>query len=89
MAPRKSCSKYPVPELITHSLENYERLALELATTPAVMLDIRAKLARNRMTHPLFNTDRFRRHIESAYVTMWDRFQHGEPPASFAVRPQP
>lgn len=78
-----------LPELITHSLENYESLALELATTPAVMLDIRAKLARNRMTHPLFNTDRFRRHIESAYVTMWDRYQHGELPASFAVRPQP
>lgn len=78
-----------LPELITHSLENYERLALELATTPAVMLDIRAKLARNRMTHPLFNTDLFRRHIESAYVTMWDRYQHGEPPVSFAVRPQP
>jgi predicted O-linked N-acetylglucosamine transferase (SPINDLY family) len=78
-----------LPELITHSLENYERVALELATTPAVMLDIRAKLARNRITHPLFNTDRFRRHIESAYITMCERYQHGEPPASFAVRLQP
>ena len=37
------------------------------------------------MTYPLFDTDRFRRHIESAYVTMYERYQRGEPPHSFAV----
>jgi predicted O-linked N-acetylglucosamine transferase (SPINDLY family) len=72
-------------ELITFSVEEYEALALKLATGPAMLTDIRAKLARNRTTHPLFDTDRFRRHIESVYVTMWERYQRGEPPASFAV----
>ena len=75
-----------LPELITCSLEEYEALALKLATRPTVLTDIRAKLARNRATHPLFDTDRFRRHIDSAYFTMWERVQRGEPPVSFAVQ---
>jgi predicted O-linked N-acetylglucosamine transferase (SPINDLY family) len=74
-----------LPELLTSSWEDYEALALKLATSPAMLADIRAKLALNRTTHPLFDTGRFRRHIESAYVTMWERYQRGEPPVSFAV----
>lgn len=74
-------------ELITYSLENYEALALKLATTPSMLSDIRTRLARNRTTHSLFNTHRFRRHIESAYITMWERYQRGQPPESFAVQP--
>jgi len=73
-------------ELITYSMEEYEALALKLATTPAMLSDMKARLARNRTTHPLFDTDRFRRHIESAYVTMWERVQRGELPESFAVQ---
>jgi predicted O-linked N-acetylglucosamine transferase (SPINDLY family) len=78
-----------LPELITRHLEEYEALALELATTPALLADIRSRLAQNRTSHPLFDTNRFRRHIESAYSTMWERYQRGEPPASFAVPPLP
>lgn len=74
-----------LPELIAYSLEEYEALALKLATSPAMLAEIRAKLALNRTTHPLFDADRFRRHIESAYITMWERVQRGEPPVSFAV----
>jgi predicted O-linked N-acetylglucosamine transferase (SPINDLY family) len=76
-----------LPELIAGNLTDYEALALKLATTPALLSDIRAKLAKNRNTHPLFDTDRFRRHIESAYTTMYDRYQRGEVPQSFAVQP--
>jgi predicted O-linked N-acetylglucosamine transferase (SPINDLY family) len=74
-----------LPELVTRSLEQYETLALELATHPATLGEIRAKLARNRATHPLFDTKRFCRHIEAAYVAMWERARRGEPPVSFAV----
>ena len=51
-----------------------------------MLADIRARLARNRTTYPLFDTDRFRRHLEAAYITMWERYQRGEPAESFAVR---
>ena len=76
-----------LPELITGSLASYEARALELAMTPAMLSDIRTRLARNRTICPLFDTDRFRRHVESAYVTMWQRYQRGEPPMSFEVPP--
>jgi protein O-GlcNAc transferase len=74
-----------LPELITDNLEDYEALALKLARDQNLLAAIKAKLAQNRETFPLFDTDRFRRHIESAYETMWERYQRGEPPASFSV----
>jgi len=76
-----------LPELITGNLGDYEALALKLARDRDRLAAIRSKLARHRETYPLFDTDRFRRHIESAYETMWERLQRGEPPASFAVSP--
>ena len=69
------------------SLPEYEALALRLATDPALLAGIRDRLARHRDRYPLFDTDRFRRHLEAAYVEMWERYQRGEPPASFAVAP--
>jgi len=74
-----------LPELITHSLDAYEALAFKLATTPRMLSELRGRLANNKTTYPLFDTDRFRRHIEAAYTTMWERYQRGEPPESFAV----
>jgi len=74
-----------LPELITNTREDYEALALKLAIDDGLLADVKARLARNRATYPLFNTDRYRKHIESAYVTMWERYQRGEPPESFAV----
>jgi predicted O-linked N-acetylglucosamine transferase (SPINDLY family) len=76
-----------LPELVTDNVDSYEKLALELARDDAFLTAIKAKLARNRTTCPLFDTDRFRRHIESAYETTWERYQKGEPPVSFAVEP--
>ena len=74
-----------LPELVTHSLPDYEALALQLATDKPRLAELRLRLARNRVTHPLFDTDLFRRHIEAAYVTMWEKTQRGEAPATFAV----
>jgi protein O-GlcNAc transferase len=74
-----------LPELVTENLEEYQALALRLAADQALLAAIKAKLERNRLTYPLFDTDRFRRHIEIAYRTMWDIWQRGEPPQSFAV----
>jgi len=73
-------------ELITASLEDYEALALKLARDPVLLASLKAKLARNRGTYPLFDTERFTRNLEAAYTTMWRRYQNAEPPASFAVK---
>jgi protein O-GlcNAc transferase len=39
----------------------------------------------NRDIEPLFNTARFTRELEAAYMGMWNRMQEGLPPATFAV----
>ena len=41
---------------------------------------IKDKLVNNLPTAPLYNTPLFTRHLESAYLTMYDRYQHGLDP---------
>jgi predicted O-linked N-acetylglucosamine transferase (SPINDLY family) len=77
-----------LPELITHSLGDYETLALRLAREPGLLSSLKARLAQNRNTSPLFDTKRFARYVEAAYVTMWERHRRGEPPIRFAVPPE-
>jgi protein O-GlcNAc transferase len=76
-----------IPELIAGNLEEYKALALKLARDPALLAELKGRLARNRATCPLFNTDRFARHIEAAYTTMWETWQRGEAAKSFSVQP--
>ena len=76
-----------LPELITGTPEEYEALALALARDSGRLAAFRAKLARNRGGCALFDADRYRRDLESAYRTMWERWQRGAVPASFAVLP--
>jgi predicted O-linked N-acetylglucosamine transferase (SPINDLY family) len=73
------------PDLITSSLDEYEALALALARDPARLAALKAKLAANRATAPLFDGERFRRHIERAYETMLEIARNGEPPRPFDV----
>jgi len=72
-------------ELIMENPADYEAMALRLAGDPAALSEIRAKLARQRLSAPLFDTARFTRDLESVFISMWERHQRGEPPASFAV----
>jgi protein O-GlcNAc transferase len=71
-------------ELATENLQDYEALALELGRDPAQLKALKEKLARNLATAPLFDTDRFRRNIEAAYLTMSEQRGH---PRSFSVPP--
>jgi protein O-GlcNAc transferase len=76
-----------LPELIATNLEEYELMALNLATDPHRLAEARKKLQHNRLSTPLFDTQRYRRHIEAAYSTMWKRWQAGDAPRGFAVDP--
>ena len=74
-----------LPELVCKSLEEYERRALRLAQDPELLNSHKRRLHQNRDIFPLFDTERFRRHIEAAYRVMWDRQEKGLGPASFDV----
>ena len=78
-----------LPELVTHSLDEYEQLALSLARNPQRLAATRAKLIQNRDTAPLFDTALFTRHLEAAYTAMWQRYEAGQEPISFSVPASP
>jgi predicted O-linked N-acetylglucosamine transferase (SPINDLY family) len=63
-----------LPELITTTQEDYEALAVELATNTQRFKSIKQKLERNRLTTPLFDTKLFTQHIEEAYAQMIERY---------------
>jgi predicted O-linked N-acetylglucosamine transferase (SPINDLY family) len=75
--------------MVTESLADYEALALKLARDPALLAAVKAKLAANRDRCALFDTARFARHIEAAYLTMAERQHRGDRPAPFAVGASP
>ena len=62
-----------LPELVMHSTEEYESLALALACDPALMKTLRDRLAANRATAPLFDTARFTRNLEAAYLALLEK----------------
>ncbi len=74
-----------LPELVTTSDEAYEALALELATNPDKLAELRQRLAVNRTTMPLFDSALFTRHIEEGYRLAYRRWLGGETPAAIEV----
>ena len=74
-----------LPELITQTPEGYEALAIELATKPGKLQSIKTKLAANRLSTPLFDTALFTKHIEAAYVQMYEFYQADLPPSHIQV----
>lgn len=69
-----------LPELVTATPQAYEELAVELATSSVKLRTIKDKLDRNRLITPLFDAQRFIRHIEAAYTQAYRRYQAGLSP---------
>ncbi len=59
-----------LPELVTSTLAEYEAVALRLATDREELRNLRARLQRDRLELPLFDTPRFARDIEAAFEWM-------------------
>ncbi|MGE0629002.1 MAG: tetratricopeptide repeat protein [Hyphomicrobiaceae bacterium] len=68
-------------DLALPSLEAYEHEAIALASEPHQLAALRERMRSMRGACPLFDTARFTRHLEAAYVEIWRRAQDG-------VRPQ-
>jgi predicted O-linked N-acetylglucosamine transferase (SPINDLY family) len=62
-----------LPELICSDLAEYRRRALELASSPARLADVRTRLAAGRGRAPLFDTARYTRNLEAALLSIWQR----------------
>lgn len=70
-------------ELITTSPQQYEEKAVYLATHPDELKRLHALLKRNRMSTPLFNTERQVKNIEAVYQHVWQRHKAGLLPETF------
>jgi predicted O-linked N-acetylglucosamine transferase (SPINDLY family) len=74
-----------LPELIAADLGSYEETAVRLAQRPDQLAALRRRLWANRLRRPLFDTGRFVRHLERAYLEMWRIHCAGEAPRTLSV----
>ncbi|NBP97802.1 MAG: hypothetical protein EBU25_08350, partial [Burkholderiaceae bacterium] len=65
--------------------QEYEALAIELAMSPQKIVDVKLKLANNRLTTPLFDTQRFTKNLETAYMKMFERYQSDLAPEHITI----
>ncbi len=72
-------------QLSVETLTDYERLAIELAQSPTGLAALKAHLKRARISAPLFDTVRYCRHLEHAFVEVNARGRRGEPPDTLYV----
>lgn len=63
-----------LPELITETTEAYAELAIHLGHHPQQVDALKAKLAAQRLSSPLFDTVATTRQIESLYTQMYERY---------------
>jgi protein O-GlcNAc transferase len=75
-----------MPELITRTQQQYEELAVALATDPQRLAAIKRKLEANRSTTLLFDTRRFAEHLETGYAKILERYHAGLAPEHTEVQ---
>ena len=74
-----------LPELITETEKDYEALIMDLATNPRKLAKIKDKLATNRLTQPLFNTELYTKYLESGYQQAYQNYFDGNLPQTIIV----
>lgn len=75
-------------ELVVGAEADYVGLNIRLATDEAYRRDVASRLDAARGSAPLFDTERFTRHLEDAYRLMIERARTGRPPEAFDVPPR-
>ncbi|MEN9895336.1 MAG: hypothetical protein RIR97_1188, partial [Pseudomonadota bacterium] len=74
-----------LPELVCETDEAYVEKVVTLAQNADERQKVRCKIGDNRFSSPLFDTERFARHLESAFETMVLRAKSGQAPEHFDV----
>ncbi|MFG6456696.1 tetratricopeptide repeat protein [Roseateles sp. BYS96W] len=77
-----------LPDLVAADRVAYVATAIRLAREPGALAAVQQRLA-GRDASPLFDTPRFTRHLEAAYVEALRRAQAGEAPRDLVVPAEP
>lgn len=72
-------------EMLVNSLKEYEEKAVFLAKNPSKLQALTNNLKAVRMTCPLFDTARWVKNLERAYLKMWRLYCSGRHPQHFKV----
>lgn len=75
-----------LPELVTRDIDEYEALAVKIALSSEHQNILKQKIDANRLTSPLFDTPRFTKNLERAYLEMMRIHQLGESPRHIDIR---
>ena len=67
-------------ELVATSNAQYEEIAVRIAKEPSLLSALKAKLAANSASTPLFDTQRFTANLERAFEMMQGKYWEGLPP---------
>ena len=78
-----------VPKVVAEDVDGYVELTVALAKDPTRLAELRQRIADNRFKAPLFDTERFTRHLEQAYEMMVERLKAGLEPGHMDVAPLP
>ena len=76
-----------MPDMVTATLDEYEDLAVALAQDPARMAALRETVARDVRASPIFDAAAYTRDLETAFQTMFEISQAGEPARHFNIEP--
>jgi len=71
-----------LPDMVTSTLDEYQALALRLASDPRALAAVRVRLAENRATYPLFDMARYARDLEDGLLRLWRDYETGADTAS-------
>ncbi|MFK0331173.1 glycosyl transferase [Rhizobium sp. NPDC090275] len=74
-----------LPELVTADVKAYEDTAVELYNNPDRVAGFKQTIETNRLLKPLFDAERFCRHLETAYEMAVERAKQGLSPDHMAV----
>ncbi len=72
-------------ELVTTSMQEYKETIIHYVNNKQAHQQLNEKIAENRKTQPLFNTNRIAKHLEKAFELMWQRYQEGLSPTAINV----
>ena len=72
-------SSVELNSLITHSIDDYEKLAIDLGNNPNKLKKLREKIV-NKSLLDLYNMNKYTKQIEDGYQKIYNRCQSNLPP---------
>ena len=75
-----------LPEMVTKTEKDYEELALKLATDKSLLSSIKERLAQNRLSTPLFDTEKYTKDLEDAFEVAYSNYHNRNVPSDIQVK---